>query len=142
LRSRVSFERELAGKLYQMGWAVMRAPASGAAAKRYLYPDLVALKKGRAVAIEVKTTKDKKYIYLERRQYEILKEWEERGGADAWVAVKVLYSGWSFYPLSSLKEAGKSFRLDLEGGLSLESFDALYSVKYTLTEFAKGIVEV
>ncbi len=45
------YERDLAYKLYQRGWAVIRAPASGAKAKRYLYPDLVAIKKGRILAI-------------------------------------------------------------------------------------------
>lgn len=138
MRSRAAYERDLAQKLFRRGWAVMRAPASGAAAKRYLYPDLVALKHGRAVAIEVKTSSKERPIYLSRRQYEILKLWEERGGAEAWLAVKVLDGrGWRLYPLSSVKEAGESYRLDLEGGLTLEQFDNLYSVK-PLTAFAEA----
>ncbi|NPA85447.1 MAG: Holliday junction resolvase [Crenarchaeota archaeon] len=139
MRSRSSYERELAQRLFSMGWVVMRAPASGAAAKRYLYPDLVGLKLGRAVAIEVKTTKVERTIYLSRRQYEILKLWEERGGAEPWLAVKVLDGrGWRLYELARLEEAGESYRLHLEGGLTLDQFDARYSVKATLTAFAEA----
>ena len=135
-RRGTSHERDLAAKLYELDWVVMRAPASGAAAKRYLYPDLVALKGGKAVAIEVKTTKGKSHLYIKKRQYEILKEWEEKGGAKAWIAVKVIHKGWRFYPIERLVDVGESFRLDLEGGLTLEQFNSLYSVKATLVEFA------
>ncbi len=107
---------------------MIRAPASGAAAKRYLYPDLVALKFGRGVAIEVKTTSREGPIYISKRQVEILSLWERRGGADPWIAVKVLDGrGWRFYSLEELKEAGESFRLDTGGGLSIDEFDALYT---------------
>ena len=132
-RNGTSYERELARKLYKRGWAVMRAPASGAKVKRYPYPDIVALKKGYAIAVEVKTTSSERPIYIPKRQVEILLEWKERGGAEPWVAVKVLGGrGWRFYSVELLKETEKSFRLDLEGGITIDELDVLVEAKRSI----------
>ncbi len=120
------YERELAYKLYRRGWAVIRAPASGAKAKRYVYPDLVAIKKRRVLAIEVKTVKDERPIYLSDRQVNILREWEERADAEAWIAVKVRdRRGWAFYSIENLVRTNTSWKLELIGGISLEELDSL-----------------
>ncbi len=133
-RSATSYERDLARKLYKRGWVVMRAPASGAKVRRYPYPDLVALKRGYAIAVEVKTTSSEKPIYIPKRQIMILKEWEQRGGAEPWVAVKVLDGrGWRFYSLDLLIETQKSFKLVLEGGISIDELDAIANSKNSLT---------
>jgi len=120
------YERDLAYKLYKRGWAVIRAPASGARAKRYLYPDLVAVKKGRVLAIEVKTLKDERTLYISERQVNVLREWEERAGAEAWIAVKVRDGrGWRFYSVENLVKTNSSWRLELKGGISIDELDLL-----------------
>ena len=132
-RSATAYERELARKLYKRGWAVMRAPASGAKVKRYPYPDLIALKNGYAIAVEVKTTKAERPIYIPKRQIEILREWEHRGGAEPWIAVKVLDGrGWKFYPLDILLETEKSFKLVLEGGITIDELCRIAESKSTI----------
>ncbi|UXD21385.1 Holliday junction resolvase [Ignicoccus pacificus DSM 13166] len=124
-RSATSYERDLARKLYKRGWVVMRAPASGAKVKRYPYPDLVALKRGYSIAVEVKTTSSERPIYIPKRQIEILKEWNVKGGAEPWIAVKVLDGrGWRFYSLDLLTETEKSYKLILEGGITLDELDS------------------
>ncbi|MEM0282497.1 MAG: Holliday junction resolvase, partial [Desulfurococcaceae archaeon] len=55
-----SHERDLARKLWDHGLAVMRAPASGSKGKKLLYPDIVAIYKGKVIAVEVKTMKKAK----------------------------------------------------------------------------------
>ncbi len=126
MRGRTSYERQLASLLYKRGWAVMRAPASGAKVKRYPYPDLVALKKGYAAAIEVKTVSEERAIYVPKRQVETLMEWKARGGAEPWIAVKVLDGrGWRFFRTDELEETEKSFKLVPKGGLTLEEFNRI-----------------
>lgn len=143
-RGATVYERELARKLYKRGWVVMRAPASGAKVRRYPYPDLVALKKGYSIAIEVKTTSEDKPIYIPKRQISILKEWHLKGGAEPWIAVKVLDGrGWRFYPLKTLVETKKSFKLVLEGGIPLDELDRIAEnrIMVPLTAFYKNTMD-
>lgn len=132
-RGATAYERELARKLYKRGWVVMRAPASGAKVRRYPYPDLVALKRGYSIAVEVKTTSEERPIYIPKRQIAILKEWNLKGGADPWIAVKVLDGrGWRFYSLNTLMETAKNFKLVLEGGITLDQLDQIAESKVTI----------
>lgn len=120
---------------------MIRAPASGAKVKRYPYPDLVALKKGYAAAIEVKTSSEERTIYLPPKQVETLMVWKIRGGAEPWIAVKVLDGrGWRFFRAEDLERAQRSFKLVPQGGLTLDEFDRLSEAARTvpLTNFVTG----
>jgi Holliday junction resolvase len=101
-------ERDLAKKLWDKGFAVMRAPASGSKAKRLLYPDLVAIKNGVVFAFEVKTTRSRKRdIYIPRQQVDKLVEFSRRSGGMPFIAVKIVGEGdWFFIPLRDLQETG------------------------------------
>lgn len=99
-------ERDLAMKLWDKDFAVMRAPASGSKAKRLLYPDVVAIKNGVIFAFEVKTTRSRKRdIYIPRHQVDKLVEFARRSGGTPFIAVKIIGEGeWFFIPISDLEE--------------------------------------
>lgn len=117
-------ERDLARKLWNMGFAVMRAPASGSKAKRTRYPDLVAIMKGTVLAFEVKTTRNPSTIYIKREQVEKLLEFTRRAGGYPFIAVKIIGTGnWRFIPIKELEETSsgnyKITREKLGKGLSI-----------------------
>ena len=115
-RAGIQHERDLALKLWRMGFAVIRGPASGAKAKRILYPDLVAIRSGKIYAFEIKTRIREKPIYIEREQIEKLLEFIRRSGGKAYIAVKIVgSSGWKLVPLEMLeKTRSGNYKLDNE----------------------------
>ncbi len=133
MRSRVNYERELAKRFYKEGWAVIRAPASGAKNKSYPVPDLIAIKKGYIVALEIKTSKEERPIYISKRQVMILKEWVRRADADAFIALKILDGrGWRFYPIEVLEEKEENYKLVPVGGLTLKDLETKANSRFSL----------
>ncbi|MCC6034012.1 MAG: Holliday junction resolvase [Desulfurococcaceae archaeon] len=108
-----SHERELARRLWSHGLAVMRAPASGSKVKRLVYPDIVAIYKGRVLVFEVKTTSSLRDIYIPRRQVEKLVEFTRRAGGEAYIAVKITGTGeWLFVNIDKLlKTSSGNYKL-------------------------------
>lgn len=93
-------ERELALRLYREGFAVVRAPASGAKARRLYYPDVTAIYRGRVVAFEVKAFSRPRDVYLEEARYRRLLDFASRAGGMAVLAVKYVGTGvWRIVPL-------------------------------------------
>lgn len=126
----ISDERELVNRLWQNGFAVLRAPASGSATKM-MRPDIIA---GNAqlslqLAIEVKTTWNN-VLYITRESIDQLVAFAKRFGCQPILAVK--FKGfrkvsWIFIPPEELKitRAGnyKITREDaLQVGKDLDSF--------------------
>ncbi len=109
-------ERELAVKLWRKGFAVIRAPASGSKTKRIVYPDIVAIKNGYVLAIEVKTTHGEKPIYIPAHQVQKLKEFIKRSGGEGFIAVKIIGSGeWRFLKIDNLvKTRRNNYKVDKE----------------------------
>lgn len=99
-------ERELVNKLWLHGFAVLRAPASGAATKM-MRPDIIA---GNAqislqLAIEVKTTWNK-VIYITRESIDQLVAFAKRFGCQPILAIKfkgLRKVSWIFIPPEKLK---------------------------------------
>jgi len=89
-------ERELVVTLWRLGFAVMRAPASGAKVRKAGYPDLVAIKDGRVAVFEVKSRRVESTVYLDSEQVKKLRAFAERAGGISYVAVKVPRKGWRF----------------------------------------------
>ena len=103
------YERELAKMLYRLGFAVIRAPASGSRAKRVFYPDIVALYKKNILVFEVKARSELCDIYIDKYKVERLRDFAERSGGEAYIAVKITSMGeWRVVPISQLwvTEAG------------------------------------
>ncbi|MCS7122433.1 MAG: hypothetical protein NZ908_00530 [Candidatus Micrarchaeota archaeon] len=101
----IRVERKLRDILRQNGYLVIRAAGSG-----YDTPDLIALKNGRAVIVEVKTTK-RDVIYFRREQYNNMKDFFDNGFN---VVVAVYRSGeFRFYGFLEIVDTGKRPKLDL-----------------------------
>jgi len=124
-RAGFSRERELARLLWKKGFAVIRAPASGAKAKRVNYPDIVALRKGSIFVIEVKTRGKVKPIYIDEWKIERLLEFCRRSFGRGYIAVKyVEWNKWFFIPIELLeKTPGGNYKVSsesLEKALTIE----------------------
>jgi Holliday junction resolvase len=98
-----NYKRELARLLYKMGFAVIRAPASGSKAKRVFYPDIVAMYKKNILVFEVKARSEPCDIYIDKYKVERLRDFAERSGGEAYIAVKITSMGeWRAVPLKDL----------------------------------------
>ncbi|MFP3208473.1 MAG: Holliday junction resolvase Hjc [Nitrososphaeria archaeon] len=116
-------ERDLARRLWERGFASMRAPASGAKAKRFVQPDVIAAKGGSLFAFEVKARSEIP-IYVEQDQVEKLAEWARRAGARPFFAI--YYGGrWRFVPLERASRVGRNYRIDGESLSAALSMDEL-----------------
>ena len=110
-------ERELVNLLDRLGFAVLRAPASGSKT-RLDRPDILAGRKGLIIALEVKST-SKRVLYVHGESVAQLKRFSERFGAKPFLAVKFKYTrkGWLLLDAEEIELRGKSFRLSLEEAL-------------------------
>ena len=119
-------ERDLVLRLWAHGFAAMRAPASGARAKRVFYPDVLAAYQGRIYVFEVKYRSEPGPIYIESSKIERLKEFARRAGAEALIAVKYGRSEWRLVPIDACPSTGASIRIDPklveEKGIRLSEF--------------------
>ncbi|MCS7111227.1 MAG: Holliday junction resolvase Hjc [Ignisphaera sp.] len=94
-------ERELVAKLWRMGFAVMRGPASGAKVRRGVYPDVIAIKDGKIFVLEVKVRSRPSSIYLEREQMSKLLEFARRASGEAILAIRITsLRTWKAVPVS------------------------------------------
>ena len=94
------YELELARKLYKMGFAVIRAPASGRRAERLPYPDLVAIRHRNVLVISVKYRSKLDTIYMAEHEYRKMMNFAERADGTPIVVVKVKGLGdWRVIPL-------------------------------------------
>jgi Holliday junction resolvase len=114
------YELELSARLYSLGYATLRAPASGKGGR----PDVVAVRKGRVIAFEVKVRSRPCDIYINKVEVERLKTWAERAGAEAYIAVRILDPPeWRLVPLDRLQETEGYYRIsrgELWNGYNLQ----------------------
>ncbi|RLI15771.1 MAG: Holliday junction resolvase [Candidatus Hecatellales archaeon] len=110
-------ERELVRILDRLGFAVLRAPASGSRTKLDR-PDLLAGRKGFIVALEVKTT-SRETLYLGEESVAQLLRFSRRFGAKPLLAVKFKHRkrGWLLVEAEGLKRTGRGFKLTLREAL-------------------------
>jgi len=135
-----SRERELARLLWKKGFAVLRAPASGAKTRKLAYPDLIALKKGMIFVFEVKTREKPGIIYIDRKQFMKLMEFIRRSGGHGYIAVKIMDGrGWRFIPIDRVEETrGGNYRVSLENiekGLRISDLVKIADRTRSITEF-------
>jgi len=102
-------ERELVRELDNLGFAVLRAPASGARTTLDR-PDLVAGRRGLHLALEVKTTSNRS-LYVKKQSIEQLMRFAGKFGATPYLAVKFKRRrcGWLLVDPTKLKETAKGF---------------------------------
>ena len=110
-------ERELVNRLDDAGFAVMRAPASGAATERDL-PDVLAGNGDRFYAIEAKSSADDR-IYLQGEEVESLVYFAQNFGASARIGVRFDREDWYFFhPGDCHTTDGGNYRVKRETALS------------------------
>jgi len=131
-------ERDLVVTLWRRGFAVMRAPASGAKVKRARYPDVVAIKKGRTAVFEVKSRSREGTVYVDKEQVEKLLSFAERAGGKAYIAIKIAGREWLFVPVNRLEDSGRSYRVSREainGGMTIEQLEVDLGLVETLDKY-------
>lgn len=104
-------ERELLHMFWSKGWACLRSAGSGS--MKYPGPDLIAGNKIRRLAIECKSTKDKKR-YLDTHDIGQLKEFCDIFGAEPWFAVRFARANWLFLSLEDIEKTEKGYVIDAE----------------------------
>ncbi len=119
-------ERELVKKLWKYGFAAIRGPASGSKVKKSVYPDVVAMYRGRILVFEVKLRKKLRSIYMERSQLDKLLEFAKRAGGEAYLAIKISELGeWRIVPSNLVVVEGNRVKIPrevLESAPSLHTF--------------------
>ncbi len=81
------YEYKLVGRLVKLGAFAVRAPASGRRARRLLYPDVVAFKRGRLILFEVAYRNDRKPVAISKRKLELYRWAMREHGAEAYLCV-------------------------------------------------------
>ncbi len=101
-RKGVRAERELANRLWNLGFAVIRGPASGSGVRKRFVPDLVAIRRGRVIILELKYRSREEPIQIKIDRILKLKEFSERAGGSAYIAVKYGRQEWRLIPIEKL----------------------------------------
>lgn len=125
-------ERDLVRKLWEMGFATIRAPASGAKARKTYQPDIIAAKDNKIFVIEVKTRRSSDTVYIDQYQVQKVEEWVKRAGTNARGFIAVYFDrkqGWRFVPITSAArtESGgvKITKEDAEKSPTIDRFSDL-----------------
>ncbi len=107
-------ERELVAKLWKMGFAVIRGPASGAKIRKSIYPDVVAIKDGKIFVFEVKVRSKLSSIYIDRGQLNKLLEFARRASGEAILAIRIAsLKIWKAIPISELNLSDTAERVKI-----------------------------
>ena len=104
-------ERELLHMFWGKGFAALRSAGSGS--MKYPGPDLIVSNKIRILAIECKSTKEKKR-YLDKDDVNQLKEFCDIFGAEPWFAVRFARTNWLFLSLEDIEKTEKGYVIDSE----------------------------
>ena len=106
----VNAERELLHMFWSKGWACLRSAGSGS--MKYPGPDLIAGNKTRRLAIECKSTKEKKK-YLDEHDVGQLRNFCDIFGAEPWFAVRFARTSWLFLSLEDIEKTENGYVIDL-----------------------------
>ncbi len=113
-------ERELLNFLASIGYSVIRSAGSGV---NSISPDIVAVKKGRGIAIESKAW-DSTSISIEPEKYDSLKSWQDNSMMDTYMAWRMNGQGWYFIKLDEMTRTEKNYtvtkRIAVDIGRRLE----------------------
>jgi len=137
-RKGARIENELASRLWRLGYAVVRGPASGSGARRRFQPDLVAMAGGKVIVIEVKASAGKRPVYIESSRALALTEFARRAGAYlALIAVRIKGYGWRLHTIDSLEPTrGGNFKIaDPLKGLRLRDLDNIVRGTKKITDY-------
>ena len=119
-------ERDLVRRLWRMGFAAIRGPASGARVRHSVYPDVVAIRNGLVLVFEVKYRRKPDTIYIPQRQVEKIVEFARRASGVPLIAVRIgELKEWKIIRVSELETYRDMYRITqlmLHQSPSLEDF--------------------
>ena len=120
----INAERDLIHKFWKTNeWCAIRVAGSGS--MRYPSADILASNKLRKLAIECKTTKEKKKYFAED-EIDQIKQFSDFFGAEPWIGIRFDKNPWFFITLEDLKKTEKGFSVSLDliktKGLLFEEF--------------------
>ncbi len=101
-------ERALANKLWALGFAVVRGGASGGGVRKRFVPDIVAMRNGKILIVEVKYRSKEEAIPIELERAKRLLDFAQRAGGEAFIAVKYGRREWRFIKLSEALQAANN----------------------------------
>jgi len=119
-RKGINAERQLVNLFWQHDFAAIRIPASGAGAKNYPKPDIIAGNGKKYYAFEVKTTTSEK-IYVPDNEIKDLISFAHKFGSTPYLAVKFTKKSreWRFFNLSDLQQTiGGNYKIDFNEDFS------------------------
>jgi len=107
----INAERELIHLFWKNKWSAIRVAGSGS--QKYPSPDILASNISRKLAIETKTSKNS-YRHFSSKEISELKEFSEKFGAEAWIAIKFNRKGWFFLGLEDLKKTTSNYSISFD----------------------------
>ncbi len=107
----INAERDLIHKFWAAGWCAVRIAGSGS--MKYPSSDILATNKLRKLAIECKTSKEKKKYFL-KEEVKQLKEFSDFFSAEPWIAIKFEREPWFFINLEDMEKTRMGFLVSLE----------------------------
>ncbi len=107
----INAERDLIHAFWAREWTACRVAGSGS--MRYPGPDIIAIKQGKSLAIECKITKNTTK-YLKKEEIEALKEYSQKSGSTALIAVKFPKQEWAFLEPEKLEETESHYMIKAE----------------------------
>ncbi|MFH1055738.1 MAG: Holliday junction resolvase Hjc [Candidatus Altiarchaeota archaeon] len=110
------FERQLVSEFWARGWASLRAAGSGT--RKEPVPDVVALKCGRIIIVECKTTR-KDRLSLKTAILS-LAEFTKVSGGEAYIAIRFFRQEPRFYDIRNLMEKEDYTITDKDEHMSLD----------------------
>jgi len=106
---------------FKQGFSVVRIAGSGTSPLPA--PDIIAIRKGRIIAVECKARKTKNLAVSVGQVGELL-DWAKKAGAEPLIGWKIPRKGWFFLKPGQLHNTGKFFTINqknaMEKGISLE----------------------
>ena len=103
-------ERELIHTLFGMGFSVARVAGSGSSTLPC--PDMLAFKKGRALAFECKAHSGK-YLNIAEKQMSETIEWAKNARIDFYVGWKLPREGWLFLAPGHFRKNEKNYSISI-----------------------------
>ncbi len=107
-------ERELMHLFFNAGCSVVRIAGSGTSPLPA--PDIIALKKGRIIAVECKARKAKNLAITVQQMQELV-GWSKKAGAKPFVGWRIPRKGWLFLRPKQLHNTGKFFLISLKDAM-------------------------
>lgn len=102
-------ERELVNLLWEHGFAVMRAPASGSG-RKHPQPDILVSNGDETYGIETKATSGNK-VYVGKEEIKKLREFCSKFGCEPLIGVRFDRKEWSFFEPEDCAKTEKSYKV-------------------------------